>query len=206
MYGAVTVPECENKAQFLLLWNQWFSLDPSEQAAVVTSSLFVQRSMFDSHVLPNIPFTSTINVALVQGISADTGCGSGANYPLSTPMIKVQNKTLLGSSQKLLYLQNSHCLVSIHKDFECQHDINDMTLCLMTSGSMRHQSLICGHRQVAFPQVVTCHLAFTLNRSFEHLSHIENHGALLHHYFWVVLSWHTRSRMAGPNRINDTIH
>ena len=134
-------------------------MDPSEQAAVVTSSLFVQRSMFDSHVLPHIPFTSTINVALVQGISADTGCGSGANYPLSTPMIKVQNKTLLGSSQKLLYLQNSHCLVSIHKDFECQHDINDMTLCLMTSGSMRHQSLICGHRQVAFPQVVTCHLA-----------------------------------------------
>ena len=130
----------------------------------------------------------------------DTGCGSGANYPLSTPMIKVQNKTLLGSSQKLLYLQNSHCLVSIHKDFECQHDINDMTLCLMTSGSMRHQSLICGHRQVAFPQVVTCHLAFTLNRSFEHLSHIENHGALLHHYFWVVLSWHTRSRF------DDTIH
>ena len=145
----------------------------------------------------------------------DTGCGSGANYPLSTPMIKVQNKTLLGSSQKLLYLQNSHCLVSIHKDFECQHDINDMTLCLKTSGSMRHQSLICGHRQVAFPQVVTCHLATchlatchlaTLNRSFEHLSHIENHGALLHPYVWVVLSWHTRSRMTAPNRFDDTIH
>ena len=128
------------------------------------------------------------------------------NYPLSTPMIKVQNKTLSGSSQNLPYLQNSHCLVSIHKDFECQHDINDMTLCLMTSGSMRHQSLICGHRQVAFPQVVTCHLAFTLNRSFEHLSHSENHGALLHPYFWVVLSWHTRSRITAPNRFDDTTH
>ena len=101
-------------------------------------------SMFDSHVFPHIPFTSTINVALVQGISADTGCGSGANYPLSTPMIKVPNKTLSGSSQKLPYLQNSHCLVSIHKDFECQHDINDMTLCLMTSGSMRAWYVVTG--------------------------------------------------------------
>ena len=77
-------------------------------------------SMFDSHVFPHIPFTSTINVALKQGISVDTGCESGAHYPLLVLMMKKNKQTHFGDISEDSPQKLPHRLVSIHRNSECQ--------------------------------------------------------------------------------------